>query len=189
MPNWTTTVSCTPGYEGGTDSGIGNMNTVDIGAGKSVTCTYTNTMVQTLTSTDSNYVRLVSGGGPNNPHKAVFQFTGSVNAADIKPTNIIYCVRSASAVAQSAGYSNPNCNDIFPSGSQWGSVSQTSVANGFSLNYNSNTATLEISDVNTSNSSLGSFYIGCASCTASIKFTGIHNSAGVLFPDKIIQVY
>lgn len=41
--NWTTTISCTPGFEGGTDFSNGNTNSVDIGAGKTVTCIYTNT--------------------------------------------------------------------------------------------------------------------------------------------------
>lgn len=39
---WNTSWACTPGLEGGTDSGIGNTNTVDIGAGKTVKCVYTN---------------------------------------------------------------------------------------------------------------------------------------------------
>ncbi len=136
-----------------------------------------------------NYVKLVSGGGQNYPHQATFQFTQPVMISDIIPANVIYCMRSVSVGAENAGFSNPDCNPLPPAGSQWGSVNTTSSQNGFSLKYNQSTNVLVVSDVNTSDPNMGSFFIGCASCSTYIKFTGIRDSSGNLLPDKIIQVY
>lgn len=63
--NWTTKWSCTPGFEGGTDSGTGNSFGVDIGAGKTVTCTFINTNSPQISTALPQYVGTHADcGGP-----------------------------------------------------------------------------------------------------------------------------
>ncbi len=50
VAGWDTSWSCAPGIEGGVDTGSGNTKTVDIGAGKSVTCAFVSAKVENTIS-------------------------------------------------------------------------------------------------------------------------------------------
>ncbi len=137
---------------------------------------------------NKDYVTLISGGGVTSPHEAVFEFADSVKLSDIVSSNIVFCVRSVSVGAEESGQSNKDCNSL-PEGSNRGIVSEASISNGFSLDYDLTNMKLTVSDTDKSNPSMGSFFIGCASCTSNVKFTGVYNVNGTLLPDVTIQVY
>lgn len=88
IAGWTTGWSCAPGFEGGTDSGTGNTNTVDIGAGKSVTCTYTNmqTPISSCTPTTSPWIKLISPNG-GEVYQAGQQITVRWESCNVSKTN------------------------------------------------------------------------------------------------------
>lgn len=133
-----------------------------------------------------NYVQLMSGGGPENPHKATFKFLTDINPNDLKGSNLYFCVLSASA-GTPPNEVNSNCNKL-TTPSLWSSVTEISSENDYIVKYDPSTRILTVSDIET-NSENGSFYVGCASCTSNIRFTGIHTSNGALLPDKILTVY
>jgi len=112
--NWTTKWSCTPGFEGGTDSGVGNSVGVDIGAGKTVTCTFTNTNRPQISTTLPQYVGTHADcGGPSQCWPPVITTSSqsyscnnigvapNTEGNDVTAQRIIngktYCIRSVSS--------------------------------------------------------------------------------------------